>query len=277
MHLLSDAAEGHVLERIRPTIGFFIVSSVVFPSMFASVVCTPALAGQPLETETARLPEQGHGNVQLPVEFQTSKAGQEFAVPLALEYGIFNRLELAIEPVLYTSIRPKNGPSASGFGDTEVTLTYLFSAESMAIPALAIAGEVKFPTTKNTIIGTGKTDYRVVLIASKRFGNFDLHGNLGYTFVGKPSGSGLGNIIDYAVALEYEVNPRLTLMTEILGNTSSGGSDNPLSTNQEAAANEVIGLVGFEYRPNASLGFSFGVTYDNNNAILFRPGVTFRF
>src|ERR1700687_466571 len=77
MHLLSDAAEGHVLERIRPTIRFFIVSSVVFPSMFASVVCTPALAGQPLETETARLPEQGHGNVQLPVEFQTSKAGQE--------------------------------------------------------------------------------------------------------------------------------------------------------------------------------------------------------
>ena len=56
------------------------------------------------------------------------------------------------------------------------------------LPALAVAGEVKVPTSRNTLIGTGEVDYTPYLIASKRFGNFDVHANVGYALLGEPPG-----------------------------------------------------------------------------------------
>ena len=40
--------------------------------------------------------------------------------------------------------------------------------ERARVPGLALAAEVKLPTARNTRIGTGKTDYNVSLLASKR-------------------------------------------------------------------------------------------------------------
>ena len=245
------------------------------------IVPSLALAGQPLETETARLPLQGQGNIQIVAEYQTSSAGQEFAIPLAFEYGITNRIELAIEPVPYTSIRPKEGRSASGLGDTEATLTYLLTHETGNMPAIAIAGEVKFPTARDPLIGTKATDYRGVVILSKRFGDFDAHANFGYTFVGSPPGASLGNIFDYAVAVEYFASKRTQLVAEVIGNTSSGSGEGSPSTGgtiiPEAAGGEVVGLIGVRHEFNDSVAVSLGVTYDNNHAILFRPGLTIAF
>jgi hypothetical protein len=237
---------------------------------------TAAQAGQPLETETARLPAQGHGNLQFVFEHQSSSTGKESAFPLAFEFGITDRLELAVEPVVFTSIRPTVGNRARGFGDTEVTLTYLLSHESGGMPAFAIAGEVKLPTTHNPLIGTGGTDFRVVGIASKRFGPVDVHANLGYTIVGNYGGIHFGNVFDYALAAEYDVSPRLTLMTEVLGTVASG-NESLAGPAQEAAAHGVTGLIGAEYRPNSWLGLAFGVTYDNSHAWLARPAATIRF
>jgi hypothetical protein len=235
-----------------------------------------AHAGQPLETETARLPLQGHGNFQLVFEYQSSADGKESAFPLAFELGITDRLEIAVEPVVFTSIRPRIGPRARGFGDTEVTLTYLLSRESAGLPAFAIAGEVKFPTTHDPLIGTGGTDFRVIGIASKRLGRVDVHANLGYTFVGGHGGAHFGNVFDYALAAECEVAPRLTLMTEILG-TLASGNEALAGPAQEAAGNSVTGLIGAEYRPSPWLGLALGMTYDNNHAWLVRPAATIRF
>lgn len=118
-----------------------------------------------------------------------------------------------MEPAFYTAIRPKVGPHATGAGDTEVTLTHLFFNERATLPALAIAGEVKFPTAKDKLIGTGKTDYTGYLIASKRVGK--------------------------------------------------GG--------------ELTGMLGARYYVQPNFFLSLGVTYDNNNAILIRPGLTVKF
>jgi hypothetical protein len=245
-------------------------------ALLACGTASAAAAGPPLETETARLPARGHGNLQFVFEYQSSPDGKESAVPLAAEYGITDRLEIAVEPVVYTSIRPRAGPRAHGFGDTEVTLTYLLSRETDGLPAFAVAGEVKFPTTRNPLIGTGGTDFRAVAIASKRFGRVDLHANLGYTFVGSHAGIHFGNVFDYALAAEYSVSPRLTLMTEVLGTVASG-RETLAGPAQEAASNSVTGLIGAEYRPNPWLGLAVGVTYDNNHAWLIRPVATIRF
>lgn len=156
-------------------------------------------AQQPLETETARPPQKGAFEVQTAFEYQTSKEGTERALPFAFEYGITDRLSIMAEPVFYTAIRPKVGTRATGIGDLEVTLSYLFAREKGSRPALAIAGEVKVPTAGNILIGSRKTDFTAYLIASKRFGKFDAHANVGYTFVGKPAGTQFDKLLQLCV------------------------------------------------------------------------------
>jgi len=149
-----------------------------------------ALASQPLETETARLPAAGSFVMESTAEYQSSDEGTESALPFAFEYGLTDRLELLVEPVAYTRISPKGAPGASGIGDIETTLTYRFHDESEHAPALAMALEVKIPTAHDELIGTGKTDYAGYLIASKRVGRTDLHFNLSYAAVGQANGEG---------------------------------------------------------------------------------------
>ena len=251
-----------------------------FIAVFAPVnlIC----AQQPLETETARPLKKGVVEVQTTFEYQTSKEGTERAAPVAFEFGITDRLSLLVEPVFYTSIRPKLGPRATGLGDLEVTLSYLFAKEGRRRPALAIAGEIKAPTARDALIGTGKTDFAAYLFASKRFGKFDTHANIGYTFVGKPAGVQVSNTANFAFATEYFANKKLTLVGEVLVNglgkaeaTTLTGI--PLTTSPEAAAGELVGTLGFRYNIKPNFSFSLGVSRDNAGATLFRPGFTYRF
>jgi hypothetical protein len=247
---------------------------------FCMLAPTWVFAGQPLETETARLPTQGHGNVQGAFEFQTSSEGKESAIPLVFEYGITDRLELAIEPVARVSLKPKIGRRVSGFGDVEATLTYLLAQETDSRPAFALATEVKFGTAKDQLIGTGKDDIRFFGIASKRFGKLDLHANLGYTFPGSPRGVKLENYLDYALAMTYDVNEKTKFVAEILGNGASAPGEsqsgaNPLTA--EAAGSELVGLIGISYQLNDNVDLAFGITRDNNNATTFRPAITISF
>ena len=83
-----------------------------FGTLLLAAPCTPLLAQQPLETETARPPKKGVVEIQTTFEYQTAKEGKEAAAPLAFEYGITDRWTILIEPVLFTGIRPKLGPHA---------------------------------------------------------------------------------------------------------------------------------------------------------------------
>lgn len=245
------------------------------------LAATTAYASQPLETETARMLPAGIFKIELTGEYQTSRDGTERAVPLVFEYGLTPRTEITVEPVFLTSINPKVGTSASGFGDLEITLTHLLLPEAGAAPAFAVAGEVKLPAAANRQIGTGKTDFTVWGIASKRLGRLDLHGNLGYTVIGKPAGTHLKNIIDFAIAEEFHVSPQFDVVGELIGNTSSTGENvegapgTPIPA--EAASGEKSAMLGFRYHVRPSIFVSLGVSYDNNHALLIRPGITWRF
>lgn len=248
------------------------------------VLSTLLYAGQPLETETARPLKAGWFKVENTFEYQTSSEGTEMAVPLAVEYGITDNLEILVEPVFYTAIHPKQGRQATGLGDLEVTLSYLFWHESLKFPALATAVEVKLPTANDILIGTGKTDCTGYLIASKRFGKFDTHANISYTIVGEPSGVQLNNIFGFALAEEYHLNKKFDIVGEVFGNTSSSpdtregsSSGNENVVVPEAAGGEVVGTLGTRYYLYPNLFLSLGISYDNNRAVLIRPGLTFWF
>lgn len=242
----------------------------------------PLQAGQPLETESARILKPGTLEVDGSYEYQTSSEGTEQSIPLAFEYGITNRLEMMVEPVANTNIKPKIGPHASGIGDTEVTLTALLRNETAVMPALAFAGEVKLPTAKDRLIGTGKADYNGSLIASKKFGKLDTHANLGYTILGRPAGVNLKNIYNFAFALEYEWTRKYDLVAEFLNETSSGYNLGDAAPNRNGGATEIsggesVGMIGGRYHLNPNCYLALGVTYDNNDAVLLRPGITYLF
>ena len=110
----------------------------------ALATSTHALPAQILETETARILKRGAIEVASNFEFQTAKDGREYAVPLAIEFGLLDRMELLIEPVAYTSIRPSMGRQATGRGDIEVTMTTLLARESASHPAFAVAERLRF-------------------------------------------------------------------------------------------------------------------------------------
>jgi hypothetical protein len=261
-----------------------IARRVVVATVLAGCLLTAvdARAAQPLETETARLMPGGRLRLEGTFEYQTSAEGTETSIPMAFEWAILDTLELSIEPIGYTAIRPKVGRSATGIGDTEATLAFRFFEEQPWMPALAAAGEVKLPTARDDLIGTGKADYTFFVIASKRIGDFDTHLNFGYTIVGQPGAVHLDNVFDFAVAEEWHAIPsKLDFVAEFLANTPSvpeapegtaTGIENAITP--EAAGGEMSGMIGARYYFFANGFASLGVSYDNNQAVLFRPGVT---
>jgi len=237
------------------------------------------LGAQVLETETARLPQAGGIVLGQNFEFQTSNQGTEFALPTSFEFGLTDRLEFLMEPVAYTAIRPKEGTQATGVGDLETTLTYLVHREGTGSPAVALAGEIKFPTAKNSLIGSGETDYTGYFIVSKRFGRFDTHANFGYTILGQPEGVSVRNTFNGALACEYGLGSRSKLFAEALGVTAAtpgeaAGSENPVAP--ELAGSELVGTVGVGTSIGSALFVSMGISYDNTQAILLRPGFILR-
>ena len=234
-------------------------------------------AAQMLETETARQLGARHLKLEAGYELQSSSDGREHALPLVVEYGITNWLEIAAEPVPYNAIRPKRGRYAHGFGDLEVTLTALARHETQRVPAVAFAAEAKLPTAKDILIGTGRPDYAAYAIASKRVGRFDTHGNVNYTFIGSPRGVRLKNTIGAALATEFHATTKASVFLEVLGSTASategegdaGGAGAPVP---EAAGGELVGSFGFARYAGRNARFSLGFSFDNNAAFQLRPG-----
>jgi hypothetical protein len=251
-------------------------------AILLGLMLPPFCAAQILETETARPVGRGALELGSNFEYQTSSEGHEAALPFAIEYGFTDRFEILVEPVAYTAIRPKAGTRATGAGDTEVTLTYLARRESGGTPAFAVAGEVKLPTAKNTLIGTGKTDYAGYLIASKRMGRFDTHANLGYTIVGRPAGSNLKNIFNFAFGWEMSMGSASELFGEFLANTKSSSLGEPAGPVPpggivaEAPTGEIVGSIGVAKYVIPSLRLALGFNVDNNGAVMVRPGFTIR-
>ena len=238
-----------------------------------------------LETETARLLLRGAGKAGGAAEVQTASEGSEAALPLLIEFGLTDRLELMLEPVVYATIRPDAGPSASGLGDFEATQTYQCALEQGHRPAMAVAAEIKIPTAQDDLIGTGKTDYAAYFIASKKVGTrTDLHANAAYTVIGSPAGVKLDNVFSAALALVHLTGERTRIFGEILGSTAAapdaadegGTSSGVVVLVPEASGSEIVGTAGLGWDVG-SRGFVYSaLSYDNQSAVQLRVGFTLR-
>jgi hypothetical protein len=241
------------------------------------------LIAQVLETEDAWPLIPGQVELGAGLEYQTSKEGYENALPLSIEYGLSKRFTLLVEPVAFTTIHSKFSKHVTGLGDLEITLFYQLLKETKGMPSISLSAEIKLPTAKDSLIGTGKTDFTPFIIASKTTGKFFTSANLSYTFLGKPPGVTASNLFNYAIGTVFTVSEKSIFFGEVYGNTSALGNDAPESTvppipgnpqkAPEISGGERVGAVGYGYYVNKNLLLSFGVSYDNNHAVLFRPGI----
>ena len=250
------------------------------PLLVQAVLPASAYAQDPLETETARFYKQGTGKVVDTFEIQKSKEGSELAIPIQIEYGITDRLELLLEPSAYTSIRPKNAPNATDFGDLEITLSYLLVEEEGSWPAIALAAELKLPLAKDPLIGTGEPDYTLILVGSRKFGDWDVHANIGYSLLGRGPLGGPRSSFNFAVATVLRLDEKFDFVAEVVGgiSASSEGASAAAAGVPEAAGEEgTVFMIGGRYYFREKTLFSLGLGIDDNNAALLRMGLTFKY
>lgn len=236
---------------------------------------------QELETETARLLPQGAVKAGAGLEYQRGDQNTEQALPVLIEGGLTDRLELVIEPVAFTRIHPNgNAATAIGTGDTELTLLGLAYRERGNVPSIALGGEIKIPTARNKDIGTRKVDYAGYLVLSKRFGPVDLHANASFTFVGTPDAPmnmNVSNIIGYAVAAKFFFgdHDRGEIFGEVFGNTAASSAGES-STQPELTSGELVGAIGAGYYVTPWLLLHLGASVDNTGAVQIHPGFLVR-
>ena len=121
----------------------------------------------------------------------------------------------------------------AGLGDIILKGRYYAVVQDGLIPFVNLVGSVKFPTAdEDEGLGTGKTDFTLLAEFAHRMENKDFTAlwEIGYTFVGDPSGYDADNRWIYGAGLAYELDPKLTLSSYLYGRTAIfEGNDDPLS------------------------------------------------
>ena len=249
----------------------------------ALLMCVPFLvrAGQPLETESARVLRAHEAELEMGFEHQQAEGSSETAVPFAFGYGLTDRFELLVEPVLLDRISRERAPSVHSFGDLEVTLTRRLSGRETGASAFAIALEAKLPVAKSPQIGSGRADVTLWGIASRRFGALEVSGDLGYTKIGKPAGIAVQDIVNFGLATEYHVTPHWELVAEVFGASATLASavsgTQESSTAPEIGGAEITSSIGARVQAPAGWIASLGLSVDRQGALLVHPGLARRF
>lgn len=106
---------------------------------------------------------------------------------------------------------------ASGLGD--IVLRGRYSFASRGAPGVAAGLDLRLPSgDADNMLGTGATQTRFFFIASGR-GRVSPHVNLGYTV--SSGNAAVPNEVTYASGVELGASPRVTLLFDVFGQTSS--------------------------------------------------------
>ena len=112
------------------------------------------------------------------------------------------------------------------FGDVVFRLKRLILSAGPPWPTISLTTAVKLSTGQfKHLTGSGGTDVQLALLASQRLGNrFYLHYNLARTRLGDPDHNAgfpiRSSIISQMLAIEYMTSSKLSIITQILSNTS---------------------------------------------------------
>ncbi len=206
---------------------------------------------RPTVTDPASLTAPGYLEMEIGGADQHGGAGthRAFSTPTVLKLtNLSRRLEYHIGYGGYLHQTGDDGTSATGSGDIVPGLQYLFTAQTPKTYDLAARIEYKIPAaTRN--LGTGKTDYDLLLLASKDY-NSTLHGdyNLGIYQLGRASGRGFATQYQASAAFSTKLSDKLTLQDEVYAFSGSRETNTVVST-----------LHALGYQPARNLAFDAGI------------------
>jgi hypothetical protein len=130
-------------------------------------------------------------------------------------------------------VEPIAGGGGSGLGDVILKGRYYAVEQDGPLPYIDLVGSIKIPTAdEDKGLGTGETDFTWMVEFARRLKKkgWIALAEIGYTFVGEPSGFDVDNRWLYSLGLAYEYDPKITLSGYIDGRTAIfEGNDDPLS------------------------------------------------
>ena len=153
------------------------------------------------------------------------------------------------------TLKDDQGQSLSGIGDTIPGLQYLLLKQTPKTYDVAVRAEYKVPTSKSGI-GTGKSDYDVLLLASKDYSKtYHVDFDLGYFALGRASGTGFASQYQASGVLNTKLSNTLTLQDEIYGFSGSSENSTIIST-----------LHALGYQPSHTIAYDIGVDFGISHA-----------
>ncbi|MDB5438402.1 MAG: hypothetical protein JWM33_829 [Caulobacteraceae bacterium] len=225
----------------------------------------PAHADLVLETETAQMGTQGHGNFSNALQYEKADGGKLLMTETQLEFAPTDHTEVLLEPFFYERLKPDTGGTEKGMGDFEVTYSWMAVTEDGSRPSIVLAQKVKLPTAKNRAIGTGKLDYQSYVIIGKTWGQVELNANLGYEWVGKTAADDLKNQVIADLSLDFPVTPKTRLFLETFGNSKPTDADK---------AEYSVGA-GLEHQLTNHVNAFVAAAEDNNKTTTARIGLNY--
>ena len=215
-----------------------------------------SFAARPLSTDDAGVVDKGYFEVETGLEY-TNQSDKEFALSLVIKRGILDNLDLGIE-IPYKFIDFGTDAKTDGFDDIKITSKYNFLAEGNILPAMSVSFSLKTDSGNNDkSLGTGGKEYALNSIFSKSLDKLTLHFNLGYTIKDDLPDQDLRDILTYGLAIEYPLNERCNLVSEITGENER---------RYDFDDNLMSGLVGFNYVVNENIAYDLGLGFEISEA-----------
>ncbi len=173
-----------------------------------------------------------------------------------------------------------NGSDSNDVGDVSLWMKIKVRNETERLPAFGFRFGVRLPNTDQTRgIGTNTTDFFAMITAGKRVLNkrLNVFGNIGLGIIQAPVDRFTQNdVLLYGIAGVYTLSDRVNLVGEVNGFHSTRRRT-PLGTEDYSEARLGAQIKALGVRWNAATifgladraprtGFSFGITYDWENA-----------
>lgn len=220
----------------------------------------------PAEARIVRTRSAGDGEQELVVGAAFEYARDEYALPLLIEWGITERLKLALEPGGYGAVRDDDGELVQGFRESDAAAIWeLREADDDRI-GVALELAVKLPTETNEELGNGEYDFTLGLVLGREIGSGDLELNLSYTRVGDPPDEQLDNVLEASLAGEWRVAQRVDFIAEIAVASGGGGRDSGFGggfDGSQGSGTEGELTLGLAQRLTRHLKIEQGVTFDS--------------
>jgi hypothetical protein len=158
----------------------------------------------------------------------------------------------------------------SGLGDIVAGLTYTVDIEKFN-SYVDFTGKIKFPTAdEDKGLGTGETDYTLLVDVTKIFGKAYIFGGVGRKFVGENAQLQLDDIWIFNVGGGYQVSKKLGIGGSYDFRESASSSDNPSEGTgyltykiTDSILGLLYGVIGFsDGSPDTGVGLQFSYKFE---------------